>query len=96
MKYKNAQDILPEEILENIYKYIDGGYLYIPRRAEEKKAWGESSGLKSEIKKRNLEIYNKYLDNISVDNLAKEYYLSESSIKRIICECKKDKVANLD
>lgn len=93
MKYTNAQDILPKEVLESIYKYLDGGYLYIPRKDEKKKAWGESSGLKSEIKRRNLEIYNKYLNGTYIDNLSKEYYLSKSSIKRIISECKK-KVAN--
>lgn len=91
MNYKNAQDILPKELLDNIYKYIDGGYLYIPRKIENKKSWGEESGTKLEIIKRNLEIYKKYLSNISIENLAKEYYLSESSIKRIICECKKIK-----
>ena len=55
MKYTNAQDILPKEVLESIYKYLDGGYLYIPRKDEKKKAWGESIGLKSEIKRRNLD-----------------------------------------
>ena len=89
MKYINAQDILPQEILENIYEYMDSGYLYIPRKIEEKKPWGEHSGLKLEISKRNLDIYEKYLDNKTVDKLAKEYYLSESSIRRIILQCKK-------
>ena len=89
MKYINAQDILPEEVLENLYKYIDSGYLYIPRKSNSKKSWGENSGIKLEMLKRNLDIYNKYLNNVSIDNLAKEYYLSESSIKRIINNHKK-------
>lgn len=55
MKYTNAQDILLKEVLESIYKYLGGGYLYIPRKDEKKKAWRESIGLKSEIKRRNLD-----------------------------------------
>lgn len=93
MKYINAQDILPQEILEKIYKHMDSGYLYIPRKMEDKKLWGENSGLKIEISKRNLDIYNKYLNNTKVKNLAKEYYLSESSIRRIIYQCKREKAS---
>ncbi|MFV3010847.1 CD3324 family protein [Clostridium botulinum] len=90
MKYINAQDILPEEVLENLYKYIEAGYLYIPRKNNRKKSWGENSGIKVEISKRNLDIYNKHLNGEAIDKLAKEYYLSESSIKRIIYNCKKE------
>lgn len=90
MKYINAQDILPEEVLENLYKYIEAGYLYILRKNNRKKSWGENSGIKAEILKRNLDIYNKYLNDEAIDKLAKEYYLSESSIKRIIYNCKKE------
>ncbi|MBU5675462.1 hypothetical protein KQI88_03415 [Alkaliphilus sp. MSJ-5] len=86
MKYKKAQDILPKDILELIQEYMDGGYLYIPRKFENKRSWGESSGSKFEIRERNIEIYNKYKEGISVKQLAKEYYLSQSSIRRIICQ----------
>ena len=32
MKYVKAQDVLPEEILEILQKYIDGKYLYVPKK----------------------------------------------------------------
>lgn len=32
MKYIKAQDVLPEEIVKIIQEYIDGEYLYIPRK----------------------------------------------------------------
>ncbi|WP_032122175.1 CD3324 family protein [Clostridium amazonitimonense] len=86
MKYKKAQDVLPKDILELIQEYMDGGYLYIPRKFENKRSWGESSGSKLEIRVRNIEIYNKYKEGMSVKELAEEYYLSQSSIRRIICQ----------
>jgi Mor family transcriptional regulator len=84
MKYEKAQDILPKDIIELIQEYIDGSYLYIPRKSENKKNWGETSGVKSELRKRNIEISDKYNKGISVKELANNYYLSENSIRRII------------
>ncbi|WP_373600703.1 CD3324 family protein [Paraclostridium bifermentans] len=84
MKYKKAQNVLPKDILEIVQEYIDGEYLYIPRKSDNKKSWGESSGTKLEMKKRNIEILNKYKEGISIKELSKRYYLSESSIRRII------------
>ncbi len=34
MKYIKATDVLPVEILEIIQEYIDGEYIYIPRKCE--------------------------------------------------------------
>lgn len=84
MKYKKAQNVLPKDILEIVQEYIDGEYLYIPRKSDNKKSWGETSGTKLEMKKRNIEILNKYKEGISIKELSKRYYLSESSIRRII------------
>lgn len=42
MRYEKAQDILPEEILQIVQEYIDGEYLYIPRKEENKKTWGKN------------------------------------------------------
>ncbi|MBS6042293.1 MAG: hypothetical protein KIA08_06345 [Clostridium baratii] len=84
MSYKKAQDVLPEEILKIIQEYIDGEYIYIPRKNENHKSWGEKSGIKDSLKIRNNEIYKKYLNGNSINELSKEYYLSEKSIRRII------------
>ena len=84
MKYEKAQNILPQDIIELIQQYMDGGYLYIPRKSESKKSWGENSGIKSSLKKRNNEIYNKYSSGVSVKDLSKQFYLTEDSIRRII------------
>ncbi|GAA0075875.1 CD3324 family protein [Clostridium sp. CTA-5] len=84
MKYEKAQNILSQDIIELIQQYMDGAYLYIPRKSERKKSWGENSGIKSSLKKRNNEIYNKYSSGVSVKDLSKQFYLTEDSIRRII------------
>lgn len=84
MKYKKAQNILPAHVLEVIQEYIDGGYLYIPRKSNNKKSWGENSGIRKDLKRRNREIFKRYNEGISVKQLTDKYYLTESSIRRII------------
>ena len=56
MKYIKAIDVLPKEVIEIIQEYIDGEYLYIPRKRENHKSWGEKSGIKNSLKIRNNEI----------------------------------------
>ncbi|MBV7275977.1 DNA-binding response regulator [Clostridium sp. PL3] len=84
MKYEKAQNILPEDIIKLIQQYIDGGYLYIPRKSDSKKAWGENSGIKNSLKERNKEIFIRYSKGVSVEELTEQFYLTEYSIRRII------------
>jgi Mor family transcriptional regulator len=84
MKYEKAQNILPQDVIDLIQQYVDGGYLYIPRKRESKKSWGENSGIKNSLKKRNNEIFNKYKSGVSVRELSEQFYLTEDSIRRII------------
>jgi Mor family transcriptional regulator len=84
MKYVKAQDVLPEEIVKVLQEYIDGEYLYVPRKNENHKAWGEKSGIRNSLQVRNDEIYKKYIEGVTINILTKEYYLSEKSIRRII------------
>ena len=30
MKYLNAKDLLPEQLVEQLQQYVQGGYLYVP------------------------------------------------------------------
>lgn len=86
MKYRKAQNVLPEKLVKMIQEYVSGDYLYIPRKDGEHKAWGEKSGTKNLLKSRNKEIYQKYLGGSKTEELAQEYYLSDQSIRRIIRE----------
>lgn len=84
MRYEKAQDILPSNIIEILQQYMEGGYIYIPKKEENKKSWGENTSTKNELKKRNEEIMFKFSKGKSVKDLSKEYYLTEASIRRII------------
>lgn len=86
MKYIKAQDVLPKEVIELIQKYVDGGFIYIPRKNGEQKAWGENSGIKESLKERNRRIYGEYKAGAPVSELSKIHYLSEQSIRRIISQ----------
>jgi Mor family transcriptional regulator len=86
MKYSKAQNVLPEEIVKMIQEYVDGEYLYIPRKNGNEKAWGEKSGTRNSLKGRNVEIFNKHIKGASVIELANQYYLSEKSIRRIVSQ----------
>ncbi|WP_027634391.1 CD3324 family protein [Clostridium hydrogeniformans] len=90
MRYEKAQNILPQHIIELIQEYVDGGYLYIPIKNENKKAWGENSGARDSLKERNREIFDKYNEGISIKELTEQYYLTDHSIRRIIRQEKQE------
>ena len=82
MKYVNANDVLPEELLAMIQKYYQGGYLYIPKgnNCEVK----QKTDYKIELEKRNQHIYLKHLEGRTNGELGNIYHLSEASIRRIV------------
>lgn len=84
MKYMNANKILPDALVEALQEYVQGGYIYIPAKAERRKAWGEQSGSRKELDKRNLRIIREYQNGASLDDLAHQYYLSIHAIRKII------------
>lgn len=94
MSYANARDIFPDEILEIIQNYVDGEYIYIPKKEDNKIAWGELTNCKSELSKRNASIYEDYIKGMCTQELAEKYYLSPKTIQRIVLE--KRKCRNLE
>ncbi|MGN0156724.1 MAG: CD3324 family protein [Lachnospiraceae bacterium] len=84
MGYRRAEEILPIEIIELIQQYVDGTNLYIPRKENHRREWGEGTSYKYELQSRNQSIYRDYLSGMTVYELAENYYLSEKSIQRII------------
>jgi Mor family transcriptional regulator len=89
MSYANAREIFPEDILKIIQSYIDGEYIYIPKKNENRIAWGELSRSKEELMIRNSRIFEDYLTGASMESLSEKYYLSPKSIQRIISQIKK-------
>ena len=90
MSYVKAVDVLPDEILSLIQNYVDGEYIYIPRKENNKKSWGENTNSRKEIRMRNSNIYEDYKQGIKVKELAEKYFLSEKSIQRIVLQKKNE------
>ncbi len=91
MSYVKASCILPEELLQEIWRYVDGTCLYIPRKPECKRAWGEGTSFRSEMEVRNSEIYKDYQSGLCYKKLCEKYYLSVKSVQRIVLRQKKEK-----
>lgn len=84
MKYRNAQDIFPDELLKEIQRYSAGELIYIPKDSE-RKNWGSNSGARTFYQQRNEEIRKKFRhEKQSLDSLAAEYGLSVDTIRRIV------------
>lgn len=83
MKYINAADILPEELVEEISKYADGVMLYVPS-IREKQPWGKVSGSRRFYEDRNQQIVNLFEKGISIKDLACDFGLSYEAIRKII------------
>lgn len=83
MKYENAKDILPASLLREVQKYAEGKAIYIPKR-ERSKGWGEASGYREKLNKRNALICSRYGAGSGIMELAEEFFLSPESIKKIV------------
>jgi Mor family transcriptional regulator len=83
MKYINAADVLPKDLLNEILNYVDGELLYIPT-SRKKKNWGTKSGSREYYDKRNDEIINQYKNGIAISDIAKKYCLSYDSVRKIV------------
>ena len=83
MKYENAKEIFPEQLLAEVQKYAGGKLLYIPVE-DGSKGWGEASGYRQKLLKRNVMISNRYKAGETLSQLAEEYFLSLDSIKKIV------------
>ena len=84
MVYKNARGLLPDALIEEIQKYIDGASIYIPAKTDEKTEWGHRNGTKARLAKRNAEIRSLFERNVSVSELSDRYYLSSDTVRKII------------
>lgn len=84
MGYVKAETILPDNLVREIQKYIQGEYLYIPSENTTRKKWGEKSGARQSIQSRNEAIRKKHRNGHTIENLSEEFFLSMDSIKKIV------------
>lgn len=86
MRYINATQVLPENLLKEIQKYADGILLYIPRITDCKRPWGADTETRKELARRNAVIFEEYRKGTAVQVLSEQYFLSVKTIRRIISE----------
>ncbi len=89
MKYINANALLPPALVRELQTYIQGGYLYIPADPAHPKPWGEVSGYRQELQRRNQKIRQAYRQGVSVEELADTYCLSIHAIEKSCIKNKK-------
>ena len=84
MKYKNASSLLPAALVEQLQDYLQGEYLYIPKKEDQQKSWGDQTGSRLRISKRNACIRRDFQLGKSIENLSETYFLSVHTIRKII------------
>ncbi|MGO4949159.1 CD3324 family protein [Paenibacillus sp. DRB1-1] len=84
MNYLKATDLLPDDLLKEVQRYIQGELIYIPSRPSERRRWGESSGAALYYLIRNEEIRARFSERVSIDELSEQYGLSVDRIKKIV------------
>ena len=88
MKYENARDLLPPDLLRQVQSYASGMLLYIP--AIEKRGWGESTGYRRQLAERNRDIRQAFSHGVSIEALSEVYSLSVETIRRIVYSKKEE------
>ena len=83
MKYENAKDILPESLLKQVQLYAEGKVIYIPKRGNAV-GWGEASGCREKLDRRNTLIRSRYSSGRSIMEIAEEFYLSPETVKKLV------------
>jgi len=83
MKYMNAADVLPQELLEEVSRYVGGKLLYVPT-INKKCAWGEKNGSKQYYEERNQKIKDMYRHGKKVEELSKLFCLSIETVRKIV------------
>lgn len=83
MNYENAGAVLPPELLREVQKYAAGTLLYIPAQAENR-PWGEKSGYRQALTRRNQVIFNSFRYCESIQQLSEDFHLSEETVRKIV------------
>lgn len=84
MNYINANQVIPQHLLTEIQKYVQGETIYIPKQQLTREKWGSKSGSRASIDERNLEIRNSFMNGENIEQLAAKYFLSVETIKKIV------------
>ena len=84
MKYRNAGEFLPQELLAELQKFAEGELIYVPNRPQRKAGWGTRNGSRERYALRNMQMVHHYQRGESIDELSRKFFLSRDSVKKII------------
>lgn len=84
MGYRRADEILPDDILKMLQKYVSGESIYVPKDTDTRQKWGANTGTRERLYLRNKQILIEYQQGITTKELAQRYYLTEKSVQRIL------------
>ncbi|HPQ72177.1 MAG TPA: helix-turn-helix domain-containing protein [bacterium] len=75
MKYINAKDILPPELLAQVYEYMPrGGRLYLPRRTVSARI------------RRNLEIFQMHSEGKTITEISERMLIHRATVYRVLSQ----------
>ena len=85
IRYVNAEEFLPQNLVDEIRRYFEGGAIYVPR-SDGRAGWGTGSGTRAELDERNRAIRREFAEGARTADLAEKYCLSPDSIRKILRE----------
>ncbi|WP_366510050.1 hypothetical protein [Clostridium sp. CF011] len=68
MSYNKAMYILPNNLIEKVQEYVDGEFIYIPRKPSNKKEWGAKTSTRQELYNEIL-IFMKTIWRVIIHNI---------------------------
>lgn len=81
--YKNAALVLPPRLLAAVQRHAAGMQLYVPR-AGRRAGWGERSGAREALARRNKRMREAYRAGAGVEDLMAEHGLGYDSVRKIV------------
>ncbi|MFM1655831.1 CD3324 family protein [Brevibacillus sp. B_LB10_24] len=88
MKYVKATSILPEKLVIEIQKYVQGETIYIPKPKAAYGKWGSRSGGRKFIDERNNAIKHAFQNGKTIQQLAEDHFLATETIRKIVYSSK--------
>jgi len=84
MKYINAESAFPKRLLEELQQYVQGGWVYVPTLKHSRIGWGERSGSREALRRRNAEMRLRFSEGDTIEQLSSEYGLAYDTVKKIV------------
>ena len=71
-------------LVRELQRYVQGACLYVPVDRAQRKGWGERSGARAMLDRRNEAIRRAFRQGASLEELGEAYHLSPSAIGKIV------------